>query len=117
MQDFMGTPLQVGHYVAAGGTGNGTGEYGMILYRVLDVSPKLKLVRLTVQYPTSCSDSAMIGTRKITAQNANKYVHVQPSETIRDLFERGVEGNLTQAESNLLGLWITGVGPQTGLFS
>jgi hypothetical protein len=117
MQDFMGNPLQVGDYVAAGGAGNRAAEYGMILYRVLEVAPKLKLVRLTDRYPTHDSNFTEIKASKvITVQNPNKYVRVQPSSTVRDLFDRGVEGKLTQAEANLLGRWIHGADHQTGLF-
>lgn len=116
LKDFMGTPYRVGDYVAAGGSGNGAAEYGMILYRVEAVEPKLKLLRLTSHYPTHSSNKTEIKARKVTATNTNKYVVVQPPPHITDLFDRAVDEKLTQPEANLLGRWLHGADHQVGLF-
>ena len=118
MQDFIGNDLNVGDYVAAGGSGNTSAEYGMILYQVLVTSPKLKLVRLSVSYDDPKAGGLVnVTSRKITATNPNKYVLVRPSSGIVDLFDRGVSGALSVSESELVGRWIHGADHQLGLFS
>ena len=108
MKDFLGNEIKVGDYVAAGGAGNTKAEYGMILYRVEAAGEKLKLVRLTAHYPTFKDTETEIKASKASASNLNKYVVVAVPDHVRDLFDRGVAGTLTQAEKNLLGRWIHG---------
>lgn len=108
MQDFIGNELAAGDYVAAGGSGNGSAEYGMILYQVLDTSPKLKLVRLVVDYPTYSADYVEVTTRKITVQNPNKYVKVYPSPDIVILFSNALQDTLTMEQKIFIGKWISG---------
>lgn len=115
-KDFLGVEYRVGDYVAAGGAGNGPAEYGMILYRVTEVDPKLKLVRLSVSYPTHSANHVVVTAAKITAKNTNKYVVVQPPAHIVDLFERAVAGTISQDEANLIGRWLHGADHQVNLF-
>ena len=114
MKDFIGNEFKIGDYVAAGGKGNSSAEYGMILFRVVSVSPRLQLLRLTVQYPTYSTTNIVIGPHKITATNLNRYVVIQPPANVIDLFERAVAGeaNLTPDEKKLLGQWIHGADHQ-----
>lgn len=114
LRDFLGVPYKVGQYVAAGGNGNSAAEYGMILYRVLDVSPKLKLIRLSVSYPDHKHPSISIS--KVTAKNTNKYVGVTPPSYIINLFEQAVLGHLTQEQEEIIGRWVHGADHQVNLF-
>jgi len=50
--DFLGQSITVGCFVASGGKGNVSGEYGMVLHKVVDLGGKVRLQRLTVAYPT-----------------------------------------------------------------
>lgn len=108
-RDFLGVPFKVGDYVAAGGSGNRSAEYGMILYKVLDVEDKPKLIRLTVSYPTHGKDnSIVIKTAKVTVQNTNKYVVVRPPDAVVDLFERALAGIISLEEAHIIGWWVHG---------
>jgi len=93
--DFLGVPYKIGDYVASGGAGNGRAEYGMILYRVVSLKPKLKLVRLAMSYPTHSAEETVVRQSGwVTVQNTNKYVIVQPPPAVTALFERAISHNI-----------------------
>lgn len=107
MQDFLGRDIRVGDYLASGGAGNRSAEYGMIMYKVLESGEKLQVVRLSVSYP---SGSIEIQPRKSVVQNPNKYVLVDPPEKVRDLFERALGGSVDpkSQDAKTLGKWLHG---------
>jgi hypothetical protein len=117
MLDFIGREIKEGDFMAAGGSGNGAAEYGMILYQVLEVGEKLKLVRLTSHYPTHSASNTVIKPRKITAKNPNKYVVVKPSAKVKRLFKRALAGKLTSDDSAFIGRWIHGSTHQGQVFA
>jgi len=69
-----------------------------------------------VSYPTHNANNTVVEPRKVTASNPNKYVKVQPSARVTDLFDRGVDGKLTKDEAALVGRWVHGADHQVGLF-
>jgi len=105
MRDFIGNELKVGNFVAMGGSGNTRAEYGMILLKVVETGENLKLVRLTATYPKG---TAKIGWKKVTARKSNKYVLVNPSNKVQDLFDRAVSGDLREGENRIIGRWVHG---------
>ena len=111
MKDFLGNELSEGDYVAAGGRGNSSAEYGMILYRVEAVEPKLKIRRLTISYGPK-----VVKSRLVTATNSNKYVRVNPPARARTLFDKAVAGELKPSEADLIGKWLHGAECQVGLW-
>lgn len=113
VKDFIGQPITVGCYVASGGKGNTTTEYGMILHKVVAVGPKLKLQRLTVDYPRSTVESTVASARTATVENSQKYVVVQPPQAAIDLFEAVVAGTATKSQQITVGRWVHG---QTQVF-
>jgi hypothetical protein len=116
-RDFMGQLYGVGDFVAAGGRGNVSAEYGMILYEVLEVEPKLKLRRLTIKYPAHTMESAVVGWHKVTVKNPNKYVKVTPLRHVEDLFHRAVQGDLRGGEAQMIGRWIHGSSDSKDVFA
>jgi hypothetical protein len=116
MQDFMGRPYKVGDFVAAGGAGNVKAEYGMILYKILEIAPKLKLIRLDVSYPNHSEVGMVVKARKVTAKNTNKYAVVKPPAVVKGLFNRAVAGKLRKGEAQTIGKWVHGADHQVGLF-
>jgi len=106
MQDFIGQGIYPGSWVATGGKGNTAAEYGMILYRVLAISPKLKLQRLRVVYTKQVA-TASVST--VTATNTNKYVVVDPPTPVKELFNRVVDGTATQKDHTNVGQWTHGI--------
>jgi hypothetical protein len=105
MKDFLGRNLDEGDWVAYGGGGNSSGEYGMILARVIDAKDKLKLLRLTCRYISGIPE---IKTRKITVSNYNKYVMVSPPPKAIELFDKAEKGLLSGQEKGLISKWIHG---------
>jgi hypothetical protein len=107
MQDFIGNPIAAGSWVACGGKGNTSCEYGMILHRVDAVKDgKLKLTRIRVSYPDHKNAQARVG--KVTAANPNKYVVVTPGPRVTYVFERVANGTATQEQHDLCGKWLHG---------
>ena len=104
MRDFLGQPFTVGCYVASGAGGNGPAEYGMLLHRVVSLSP-LRLTRLTVKYNPS---GVVASSRTFVVQVPTKYVIVQPPQEVADLFEATIAGTLTPLEHIQVGTWIHG---------
>lgn len=107
-KDFLGQPITVGCFVASGGKGNVACEYGMILHRVLAVTPKLKLQRLAVKYPNHTVESARTAVRATTAENPLKYVVVQPPQAAIELFEAVVAGTANRDQCVAVGKWLHG---------
>lgn len=101
--DILGVPFRVGDYVITGGGGNGAGEYGMILSRVLNVQP-LRLIRLEKDYTDR--ENYRVYTRKVTVQNCSRYCVVNPPERIVSLFERAVNGSINKADTKWLLNWM-----------
>lgn len=106
MQDFIGQPITMGAWLVTGGKGNTSCEYGMILCRVEAVSPKLKVTRIRVSYPDHKHAVAKVA--KVTVQNPNKYVVVNPPPEAAMLFERVVKGTATSDDHEQCGLWLHG---------
>lgn len=113
IKDFLGQPITVGCFVASGGKGNTVTEYGMILHKVVAVEPKLKLQRLTVDYPRHTVESTVASARTATGENPQKYVVVQPPQAAIDLFEAVVAGTATRKQQITVGKWVHG---QTQVF-
>lgn len=107
MHDFLGNEFKIGNYVVAGGAGNTKAEYGMILYKVISVQPTIRLKRLDVRY---CDDdlTVCIHSTKVTIQNPNKYLQIEPSEKMKDLFERALVDRLSCDEREAIANWIHG---------
>lgn len=112
MKDFMGTEIYLGTWVASGGAGNRSAEYGMILHIVAETHPKLKLKRLDVSYPNASEKGMIVKVRKTVCTNHNKLVVVDPPDIIRELFEKADNGELTQKEKVLIGNWVHGADHQ-----
>lgn len=107
MHDFIGQKIHVGNWVATSGGGNGPAEYGMILYRVIEVGHKLKLQRLTVSYAEQ-GQRCLATVRTITSVNPNKYVIVHPPDPVEQLFMRITEGHGNPEDHRKVGLWLHG---------
>lgn len=104
--DFLGNELTPGTWVVCGAGGNTACEYGMILNKVVQVEPNLKMVRLTVSYPDH--KRAIAGHRTSTITNTNKYVVVNPPKAAQELFERILLGAPSQKDHELVGKWLHG---------
>jgi len=114
MQDFIGQPILKGSWLATGGKGNTSCEYGMVLALVKKIDgDKLKLVRLSVSYPDHKTAEAKA--RKVTASNPNKWVVVNPPPAAAMLFERVVNGTATPTDHRTCGLWLHGA--ETGIWA
>lgn len=108
MTDFLGTPIKQGMYCAYPGQGNTNVEYGLILYKIIDVDEsanKVKAGRLYVSYgqgtnrdifSTAQSKNAIfyrdidytiaIRYNVSTISSTYKFVVVEPSENIKAVF-------------------------------
>jgi hypothetical protein len=104
MKDFIGQPINVGDYLAAGGTGNTTCEYGMILVKVLKVGKNLTVHRLKATHLVE----PLIAVRKVTIRNPNKYVKIDPPKEAADLFTRIVSGSYNPNDAKLTAKWLHG---------
>ena len=114
MKDFLGNTYVVGDFVAASGKGNTACEYGMILYKVLKITDKLQLQRLTADYKRTGDGheakdyEIVVGSRKSTVSKPQAYIICQPSQKIVDLFERVVEKNTRPEDLEKVADWIHG---------
>ena len=135
MTDFLGTEIQRGMYCAYPGKGNVNAEYGMILYKIIEVdnvNKKIKAGRLYVhygqgtnrdQFPPVHSESAIfyrmndytiaIQYKISTISSPYKFVVVEPSENIKAVFTEIIKMNdsvfdLVSAED--ITNWIHGKG-------
>ena len=109
MLDFIGREICAGDWVAAGGGGNSSAEYGMILSLVREVTPedKLKLTRLKVVH----SDGVQkVKVRNTTAANSNRYVVVEPSAKVQALFQRALQDKLLVGDVQFIANWVHGTG-------
>ena len=104
--DFIGQEITPGCWVAGGGGGNRTAEYGMILYLVREVEPKLKVSRLTLDY--SDAKKAVAKVRKLTITKGTKVVVVNPDMGLIDLFRRVEIGTASQQDHEFVGDWLHG---------
>jgi len=118
MLDFIGKEIKVGDWIAGGGSGNSSAEYGMILYLVREVTEdRLKLTRLKVTYPQHTRESAEVHVRKMSATNSNRYVVVKPAAKVKALFKRALNDNLRPGDAQFIGTWIHGSGNNGQVFA
>lgn len=119
MRDFLGNQITVGSFLAKGGGGNGSGSYGMVLYRVLVINPtsqKLTVERITVRYNhTYSSDNrAIISTEiacamtKSVISNQNSVVMVPPTERIQVLWDAVLAKQVSKTDAETISNWIHG---------
>lgn len=135
MTDFLGTEIKAGMYCAYPGKGNVNAEYGMILYKIIDVDEsanKVKAGRLYVnygqgsnrdQFPPAHSENAIFYRMKdytiairykvSTISSTYKFVVVEPNENIKVVFTEIIKMNesvfdLVSAED--IAKWIHGKG-------
>lgn len=111
MFDFLGRHVDVGDFLAAGGGGNGSGNYGMVLLQVKKLGGKPRATRLHASYPDYTNEGVQISSRDISITNNNRYVRVEPPQDVRDLFEKALAGNLNRRESMLIADWLHGTKP------
>ena len=109
MTDFLGTEIKSGMYCAYPGKGNVNAEYGMILYKIIEVNEstnKIKAGRLYVEYghgsnrdkfsPAFSNDAVFhrmenytiaIKYKVSTISSPYKFVVVYPDERIKAMIE------------------------------
>jgi hypothetical protein len=86
MKDFLGQPIKRGCFVTYPGRGNTTAEYGLILYRVIDVTSKgVVAERISHQYEGNNEWSYC--RKKSTLKKTTKLVVVVPTEAMVDAFD------------------------------
>lgn len=110
MNDFLGQKLSIGDYVTHPGRGNTTAEYGLILYRILGISPKgIKAQRLTVHYDnhddTGQNYTVTADTRTSTLKKSLTLVRVKPPKKMLEVF------NNPEQHAELIGTWLHGQSP------
>lgn len=110
MTDFLGNEIKVGMYCAYPGAGNVKAEYGMILYKIIEVDDpagKIKAGRIYVHYgqgvdkdsfPESHTRNSIFYRDKdytvafqykiSTISSSYKFAVVEPSENIKAVFNR-----------------------------
>lgn len=135
MTDFLGTIIKSGMYCAYPGKGNVNAEYGMILYKIIDVDEsanKIKAGRLYVEYghgsnrdkfsPAFSNDAVFhrmenytiaIKYKISTISSPYKFVVVDPNEKIKAVIEaissmNNLVFNMSSAED--IAKWIHGKG-------
>lgn len=95
MRDFLGQKLNVDDFVVAGGGGNTTAEYGMVLYRIKKITPeRINCKRLRVDYSWTDENGKRrkkcITTSKMShasLSSPNKITKVTPHENQVKVFE------------------------------
>jgi len=101
MKDFIGQELKVGSYVAMGGSGNSSAEYGMILFRITDIARgKIKAERLKVRYPTFKLSEAVVSKSNVTLTKPGRLVKVSPQPAVKKVFKNFDE------YTKVIGPWI-----------
>lgn len=115
--DFVGNRFSVGSYAASTGYGNSKAEYGAILYKIVELGEKFKVMRLAVRYDDKQQPVILAQTTWIS--NPNKYAVVSPSAECLELFERALEdaSTLTHAEKVKIAHWIHGTERHVNLFA
>lgn len=90
MTDYIGNEIIVGSFITYPGAGNSTGEYGLILGQVTDITEGtptkaaiLGVKRLTKKY---VNGNPIIGSRRTSLSNINKVVVTYPSENVAKVF-------------------------------
>lgn len=90
MRDFLGKTIKSGDYVTRPGSGNKTAEYGLILYRVLDVTPKgIVAERISVEFE---ADEYIYIHKTSTLKKSTALTVVNPPQHMIDVFN-DPEGN------------------------
>jgi hypothetical protein len=105
LRDFIGQPITEGCWLAGGARGNVSAEYGMILYQVIAVAPKVKVRRLKVSYPNG---AICVTTETSVLANLNKYVVIEPPKPVIDLFTRALMCAISTDEYQFIAQWIHG---------
>lgn len=107
MKDFLGNQIKIGDYIAAGGSGNGSCEYGMILYEVTGFTDNgsVNVLRLKRTYVSKTPKCKVI---KTNLCNTNKCVIVQPHQKMIQLFERAKSQTLTDSDFYRIADWLHG---------
>lgn len=108
IRDFIGNVISVGDYLAFPGRGNATGEYGMLMGRVIEAGDKLKVIRIEIGYPDYKIDTCVAKSRKMTIRNHNKCVVIHPTPEAIRAFEEGASGECSRETAILLSCWIHG---------
>lgn len=107
MNDFFGRPLTEGAYVVYGGGGNSSGNYGMLLGRIVSVSDAaFRIVRLKATYPKYTVESVVIEPTYSRCESGGRYTIVMPPPDVVSLFESGVAGTLSQEDKKRAGSWL-----------
>jgi hypothetical protein len=110
MRDFLGREFQVGDFCVSAGGGNRVAEYGMILFRVKQIDPSLRMQRLVVDYNLAGSRRPQIRSRSGTMINGNKYLILsEPSDQVVLLFEFACDGRLSDKGQHLVAKWLHGI--------
>ena len=113
MKDFLSNDITPGCYLARGGKGNGSAEYGMILYRCLAIKgDKLSVERMQVDYAPSYQAPGTVTIRKSTLANPNSVVVVTPPDRILVLWDAVLNGTVSASDRTWIGNWIHGTEKQ-----
>jgi len=107
MKDFLGNSIKIGDYIAAGGSGNSSCEYGMILYEVTGFTDNgsVNVLRLKSSYSKGIPNCKIVKTNLI---NTNKCVIVHPFSEMIQLFERAKSKTLSLSDSLKIADWLHG---------
>ena len=106
MRDFIGNEFVEGGWVAATASGNKTGEYGSILYKILYIKDNnLRVRRLTVKYADRV---ATLAYRDSTVVCLDKYIAVTPAPAIVEVFDAVVGGVATAQQLRFAAGWLHG---------
>ena len=98
MLDFMGSEIQPGDWLAQGAKGNTAAQYGMLLFRVLDVADdKIRVVGLTSSYQHGIPTVRAV---KKTLKSTQKTVIVMPPNSAMALFMR-IEDGMTEPDDHI----------------
>jgi hypothetical protein len=82
MKDYLGQTLKAGDFIIYPGSGNRQAEYGLILYKILEVKKDaLSVERLDANY-----SSKSIVRKKSTLKSSTKIVKAVPPQSMVDLF-------------------------------
>lgn len=107
MKDFLGNEIKIGDYITSGASGNGTCEYGMILYEVTGFTENgsVSVLRLKSSYSKGILNCKIV---KTSLCNLNKCVIIQPHHKMIELFERAKSKTLTLSDSLKIADWLHG---------
>jgi len=103
MRDFLGQELSPGDYCTFPGGGNGSGSYGLLLFKVVKVSDtSVQCKRLRVDYPDFKVETCRVKYSKSTVKKAGKLTKVIPPPNMIEVFENPEEHRV------LISTWVHG---------